>query len=112
MMCVRRLELLHRPILPVLQGVNQPRILHDDSLLFVRMSYYTPETAKSHKNFSTKFVSSKNACPLSVEGRQALDTKGWKLTHISGMLSAPGMREKHILYASTLFPAGNCYHGC
>lgn len=48
---VRRLELLHRPILPVLQGVNQPRILHDDSLLFVRMSYYTPETAKSYKNF-------------------------------------------------------------
>ena len=51
MMCVRRLELLHRPILPVLQGVNQPRILHDDSLLFVRMSYYTPETAKPYKNF-------------------------------------------------------------
>ena len=51
MMCVRRLELLHRPILPVLQGVNQPRILHDDSLPFLRMSYYTPETAKSHKIF-------------------------------------------------------------
>ncbi len=48
---VRRLELLHRPILPVLQGVNQLRIRHDVSLLFVRMSYYTPETAKSHKNF-------------------------------------------------------------
>lgn len=48
---VRRLELLHRPILPVLQGVNQPRILHDVSLLFLRMSYYTPETAKSHKIF-------------------------------------------------------------
>ena len=51
MMCVRRLELLHRPILPVLQGVNQLRIRHDVSLLFLRMSYYTPETAKSYKNF-------------------------------------------------------------
>ena len=111
MMCVRRLELLHRPILPVLQGVNQPRILHDDSLLFVRMSYYTPETAKSHKNFPQN-KGTENACPLSMEGGQALDAKDWKLTHISGMLSAPGMREKHILYASTLFPAGNCYHGC
>lgn len=48
---VRRLELLHRPILPVLQGVNQLRIRHDVSLPFVRMSYYTPEAAKSHKNF-------------------------------------------------------------
>ena len=38
---VRRLELLHRPILPVLQAVNQLRIRHDVSLLFVRMSYYT-----------------------------------------------------------------------
>ena len=70
MMCVRRLELLHRPILPVLQGVNQPRILHDDSLLFVCTSYYTPEMAKSHKIFF-EIMGTKRACPRFVEGGQA-----------------------------------------
>ena len=111
MMCVRRLELLHRPILPVLQGVNQPRILHDDSLLL----FVCPTIHRRRQNptkIFRKIKSTENACPLSMEGGQALDAKDWKLTHISGMLSAPGMREKHILYASTLFPAGNCYHGC
>jgi len=48
---VRRLELFHRAILTGLQGVDQLHILHNVSLLFLRMSYYTPETAKSHKNF-------------------------------------------------------------
>jgi len=45
---VRRLELLHRPILPGLQGLNQLHVLHDVSLLLVCMFYYTPETEKSH----------------------------------------------------------------
>lgn len=45
---VRRLELLHRPILPGLQGLHQLHVLHDVSLLLVCMSYYTPETEKSH----------------------------------------------------------------
>ena len=48
---VRRLELFHRAILTGLQGVDQLHILHNVSLLFLRMSYYTLETAKSHKNF-------------------------------------------------------------
>lgn len=67
---VRRLELLHRPILPVLQGVNQLRIRHDVSLLFVRMSYYTPGTAKSHKIFF-EIMGTKRACPRFGEGGQA-----------------------------------------
>ena len=48
---VRRLELFHRAILTGLQGVDQLHILHNVPLPFLRMSYYTPETAKSHKNF-------------------------------------------------------------
>ena len=48
---VRRLELFHRAILTGLQGVDQLHILHNVPLLFLRMSYYTPEMAKSHKNF-------------------------------------------------------------
>lgn len=52
---VRRLELLHRPLLPGLQGVNQLGILHDVSLLFLLMSYYTPVTAKSHRIFRENF---------------------------------------------------------
>ena len=104
---VRRLEL----VLMGSQGVDQLHILHNVSLLFLRMSYYTPEMAKSHKNFC-KIESTENACTLSMESVQALDVKDWKLIHISGMLSAPNMREKRILYASILFSVGNCYHGC
>ncbi len=48
---VRRLELLHRAVLTGLQDVDRLHILHNVSLPFVRMSYYTPEAAKSHKNF-------------------------------------------------------------
>ena len=51
---VRRLELLHRAILTGLQGVDQLHILHNVSLLFLRMSYYTPEMAKSHTKFFKK----------------------------------------------------------
>ena len=48
---VRRLELLHRAVLTGLQDVDRLHILHNVPLLFLRMSYYTPEMAKSHKNF-------------------------------------------------------------
>ena len=107
---VRRLELLHRAVLPGLQGVDQLHILHNVSLLFLRMSYYTPEMAKSHKIF-LEVVDTKRACPRSGEGGQALDTKDWKPTHIFGMFSAPSMREKRILYASILFLASNYCRG-
>ena len=48
---VRRLELLHRAVLTGLQDVHRLHNLHNVSLPFVRMSYYTPEAAKSYKNF-------------------------------------------------------------
>ena len=72
---VRRLESLHRAVLPGLQGVDQLHILHNVSLLFLRMSYYTPEMAKSYKIFSAKLESIEKACPRSGEGGQSFVVK-------------------------------------
>ena len=67
---IRRLESFHRAVLTGLQSLGQLRVLHDVSLLFLRMSYYTPETAKSHKIFFG-IMGTKRACPRFGEGGQA-----------------------------------------
>jgi len=67
---VRRLELLHRAVLTGLQDVDRLHILHNVPLLFLRMSYYTPEMAKSHKIFF-EIMGTKRACPSFGEGGQA-----------------------------------------
>ena len=54
----------------------------------------------------TKIIGAENACPLSMEDGQASAAKGWKLTHIPGMISAPGILEKHIRHLAKIRCSG------